>query len=76
MKQKLAKQSLLVLVALFVVYSMVVFVVPFVKDGTFWLSYLFTTLAFAMQLYIFWLSFRGEGGVRSKLYGIPVARIG
>ncbi|MEG1968208.1 MAG: hypothetical protein RR142_11090 [Clostridia bacterium] len=76
MKQKLAKQSLLVLVALFVVYSLVVFVVPFVKDGTFWLSYLFTTLAFAMQLYIFWLSFRGEGGVRSKLYGIPVARIG
>ena len=65
-----------VLAIIFVVFSVVVFAVPFVKNGVFVLSYLFVLLAIVFQGYAIHKAFSREEPVTSKLYGFPVARIG
>lgn len=77
MKQnKLNVQGVAIVAILFVVYTLVVAVVPGVKNAVYWVSYLFTVLALAAQVYIFYLSFAKEESVRSKYYGFPIANIG
>ena len=70
------KKGVLVLVLLFVVYTLIVLAVPFAKGGMFWLTYLFTAAAFGVQAYVFKLSFEKEAGAKSKSYGFPIARVG
>ena len=70
------KKGLVVLALLFVVYTLIVLAVPFAKGGMFWLTYLFTAVAFAVQAYVFKLSFEKEAGAKSKFYGFPIARVG
>lgn len=70
------KKGLLVLALLFAVYTLIVLAVPFAKGGMFWLTYLFTAVAFAVQAYVFKLSFKKEKGAKSKFYGFPIARVG
>lgn len=70
------KKGVLVLVLLFVVYTLIVLAVPFAKGGMFWLTYLFTAVAFGVQAYVFKLSFEKEAGAKSKFYGFPIARVG
>lgn len=70
------KKGLVVLALLFVVYTLIVLAVPFAKGGMFWLTYLFTVVAFGVQAYVFKLSFEKEAGAKSKFYGFPIARVG
>lgn len=70
------KKGVLVLVLLFVVYTLIVLAVPFAKGGMFWLTYLFTAAAFVVQAYVFKLSFEKKAGAKSKFYGFPIARVG
>lgn len=70
------KKGLLVLALLFAVYSLIVLAVPLAKGGIFWLTYLFTAVAFGVQTYVFKLSFEKEAGAKSKFYGFPIARVG
>lgn len=65
-----------ILAILFVVFTVVVFAVPFVKNAVFWVSYLFVMLAIGVQGYAIHTAFSKEEPVTSKLYGFPVARIG
>ena len=57
-------------------WLVIVLAVPFVKNAAYWLSFVFTLLAFAAQLYVFKISFRNGESVRNKFYGFPIARIG
>ena len=70
------KKGVLMLVLLFVVYTLIVLAVPFAKGRMFWLTYLFTAAAFGVQAYVFKLSFEKEAGAKSKFYGFPIARVG
>lgn len=65
-----------VIAVLLVVFSVIVFVLPFKKNSIFWLSYLFGILAIAVQLYILKISFGKEKSVKSKFYGFPIAQVG
>lgn len=65
-----------VLAILFVVFTVVVFAVPFLKNGVFGVSYLFVLLAIVLQGYSIHKAFSREEPVTSKLYGFPVARVG
>lgn len=77
MKQnKLNVQGIAIVAILFAAYTVVAAVVPGVKNAVYWVSYLFTVLALAAQVYIFYLSFAKEESVRSKYYGFPIANIG
>lgn len=65
-----------VIAVLLVVFSVIVFVLPFKKNSIFWLSYLFGILAIVVQLYILKISFGNEKSVKSKFYGFPIAQVG
>lgn len=65
-----------VLAILFVVLTVVVFAVPFVKNGVFWLAYLFALVAIALQGYAIYKGFSRDEPLASKFYGFPVARVG
>ncbi len=60
----------------FVVYTVIAFAIPFKKNGTFAVSYVFTILGFALLGYVFMLSFDKGKDAQSKFYGFPIANIG
>lgn len=61
------------LAAVLAAFSVIAFVVPFVKNGCFWLSYIFAVLAIAVQFYAMPKAMGGEA--RSKFYGFPILRV-
>ena len=48
---------------------------PFSKNGVFWLGFVFGIIALLMQIYTLHSAFSGKT-VKSRFYGIPIARIG
>ena len=64
----------IVVAILFVVLSVIAFVLPFQKTVTFWLSYAFAAIAIALQIYAYPKAFDGPT-VKSKFYGFPLARV-
>lgn len=65
-----------VLAILFVVLTIVVFAVPLVKNGVFWVSYLFALLSIILLGYAIYKGFSRDAPLASKFYGFPVARVG
>lgn len=64
------------LAIVFAVFSVIVFFIPFTHGSVFWLSYAFSAVAAAVQLYAYPKAFDFEGhDVRSKFYGFPLARL-
>lgn len=59
-----------------VVYNVIAFALPFAKTGVFFLSWIFTMAATAAQVYVIRTAFFKGEGVKSKLYGFPIARVG
>jgi hypothetical protein len=66
----------IILAVIFIVLTVIAFAAPFTKTGVFWIAYLFGIAAIAFQIYIFKISFSGEGDAKSKFYGIPIANVG
>lgn len=64
------------LLILAVVLSVISFAIPFEKNLTFWMAYVFGMVAIAFQLYVFKISFSENGDAKSKFYGFPIAQIG
>ena len=59
-----------------VVYNVIAFALPFGKAAVFFLSWIFTMAALAAQVYVIRIAFFKGEGVKSKLYGFPIARVG
>lgn len=76
MKSKNNVRGYIILGITLAAWLVIVLAVPFVKSAAYWLSFVFTLLAFAAQLYVFRISFHNGESVRSKFYGFPIARIG
>lgn len=72
------KRTLAVLAIIFVAFSVIVFAIPWAKDGIFWLSYIFAVIAIAAQVYVLKTAFKDgvDESVRSKFYGFPIAQVG
>lgn len=64
------------LAAVLVVYNVIVFAVPLGKTPVFFLSWVFTMIAIAAQIYVFRAAFGKGEGARSRFYGFPIAQIG
>ncbi len=73
---KNGKRGYFVLAILFVVFSVISFVVPFSKKAPFWIAYVFGVIAIAYQIYVFSISFANGEDAKSKFYGFPIAKIG
>lgn len=59
-----------------VVYNVIAFALPFPKTAVFFISYLFTMIALAAQVYVIHTAFFKGEGIKSKFYGFPIAKLG
>lgn len=67
---------ILVAAVVLVLYILVAFLIPFVHTATFWVSFVFTLIAFVVVAASFYIAFVKAPDARSKFYGFPIARIG
>ena len=58
-----------------ILYLLVVFLMPFVHTASFWVSLLFTLIAFGVVAVAFYCSIGRHPDAKSKFYGFPIARI-
>lgn len=61
---------------LLVLYILVAFLIPFVHTALFWVSFLFTLIAFGVVAASFYIAFIRNPDAKSKFYGFPIAKIG
>ena len=59
-----------------VIYNIIAFALPFPRSAVFFISYLFTMIAIAAQIYVIRTAFFKSEGIKSKFYGFPIAKIG
>lgn len=64
------------LAVLLVLYILVAFLIPFVHTATFWVSVVFTLIAFAVVGAAIYTAFVKKPDAKSKFYGFPIAKIG
>lgn len=69
-------RALIAAIAIFVIYNLVVFLIPFNMNGVFWTSYVFTLVAFAVVMASIYIAFIRNPDSKSKFYGFPIAKIG
>ena len=58
------------------IYSSIVWIVPWEKNGCLVLSYIFTVVAFLFQGVVWKISWDNSETAMSKFYGIPIFRVG
>ena len=61
---------------LLVLYILITFLVPFVHTAIFWVSFIFTLIAFAVVAASFYIAFIKNPDAKSHFYGFPIAKIG
>lgn len=65
-----------VLAIAFVLLNVIAFAVPTAKTATFWVAYVFTAVAFALQIGIWNFAFKGTDTLKSKFLGISLISVG
>lgn len=61
---------------LLVLYILIAFLIPFVHTATFWVSFVFTLIAFGVVGAAFYIAFIKNPDAKSRFYGFPIAKIG
>lgn len=65
-----------VLGVLLVLYILIAFLIPFVHTATFWVSFIFTLISFAVVAASIYIAFIRNPDAKSRFYGFPIAKIG
>ena len=73
---KKAIRAIAALAIILVLYILIVFLIPFVRLGTFWVSFVFTLISFGVAGCAFYIAFFKNPNAKSRFYGFPLARIG
>ena len=60
----------------FVLFNVVAFIIPSVKASAFWVAYVFTDIAFVLQIAIWESAFNDTKILRSKFLGISLISVG
>ena len=68
--------SYLALGIVFALFNVIAFVIPTDKTATFWTAYVFSVVAFAVQLPLWKIAFGKKDTLKSKFLGIPVIHVG
>lgn len=61
---------------LLVLYILIAFLIPFAHTATFWMSFLFTLIAFGVVAASIYIAFVKNPDAKSRFYGFPIAKIG
>ena len=64
------------LAVVLILYLLVAFLIPFVHTATFWVSFLFTLVAFVVVGAAIYIAFIRKPDAKSRFYGFPIAKIG
>ena len=59
-----------------IVYLLAVLLIPFAKTPVYWVSFIFTLIAFIVVGASFYIAFLRNGDAKSRFYGFPIARLG
>lgn len=70
------KKAIAALVILAVIYTIIVFVLPFTKNIIFTVSYIFSIVAIIGQIFVWNLGWHDRESMQSKYYGYPIIAIG
>ena len=70
------KLGYVILLIALVIVSVVVFALPTAKTTSFWVTFVFTCIAFAAQVLIWNIGFKDNAPLKSKFLGISVIRVG
>ena len=65
-----------ILAIAFILFNVIVFAIPSVKTTTFWTAYVFTDIAFALQIVIWKFAFNKTRTANSKFLGISLISVG
>lgn len=68
--------SYLALGIVFALFNVIAFVVPTYKTATFWTAYVFSVVAFAVQIPLWKIALGKKDTLKSKFFGIPVIHVG
>ena len=68
--------SYLALGIVFALFNVIAFVIPTNKTATFWTAYIFTVVAFLLQILVWKIAFGKKDTLKSKFLGIPVIYVG
>ena len=74
--KKDAVRGVVVLGVLLVLYILIAFLIPFVHTATFWVSFVFTLIAFGVVAASIYIAFVKNPDAKSRFYGFPIAKIG
>ena len=61
---------------LLVLYILIAFLIPFVHTAVFWVSFVFTLIAFGVVATSMYIAFVKNPDAKSRFYGFPIAKIG
>ena len=61
---------------LLILYILIAFLIPFAKTATYWVSFVFTLIAFCVVAASIYIAFVKKPDAKSRFYGFPIARIG
>jgi hypothetical protein len=68
--------SYLALGIVFALFNVIAFVIPTDKTATFWTAYVFSIVAFAVQIPLWKIALGKKDTLKSKFLGIPVIHVG
>lgn len=68
--------SYLALGIVFALFNVIAFVIPTDKTATFWTAYVFSIVAFAVQIPLWKIALSKKDTLKSKFLGIPVIHVG
>ena len=68
--------SYLSLGIVFALFNVIAFAIPTDKTATFWTAYVFSIVAFAVQIPLWKIAFGKKDTLKSKFLGIPVIHVG
>ncbi len=74
MKNK--KIGYLALIIVIAVFNVIAFVIPVERNTTFWVAYVFTDVAFVVQIALWAVAFKSGESLKSKFLGIPIVHAG
>lgn len=76
MMKKNNLMSYLALDIVFALFNVIAFVIPTDKTATFWTAYVFSVVAFAVQIPLWKIALGKKDTLKSKFLGIPVIHVG
>lgn len=76
MKKDTIRGIIIALTVVLALYILIAFLIPFIHTATFWVSFMFTLIAFCVVAASIYIAFVKNPDAKSRFYGFPIAKLG